>query len=379
LNQNPHTPFNMQKQETVDIADSNIANYGSKEHKDAKLAAAKTEKAWEGCGEKVGIEIWRIEKFQVVHWPKDQYGSFYSGDSYIVLNTYLHPENDKKKLYNVHFWLGAESSQDEKGVAAYKTVELDDLLGDLPVQYREVQGHESKEFMQCFKNPIKIMEGGIESGFNKISPETYVPRLMHMKGRGEFGIRVTQVDCKRESLNDGDVFVLDAGMMIWQWNGRKAHFFEKRKGNQIVTGLKEDRNGKPKSCILDGPEEDDEFWALLGGMGDIAPETEDVKMEEYEKALYRLSDETGTVVITDVAKGKGNILKKDLVEDDVMILDLGHKVYAWIGNGASKKERATAISKAMEFIGQKGLPEHTPVRRVLQGVETPCWHEAFDG
>ncbi len=25
---------------------------------------------------------------QVTHWPKDDYGKFYDGDSYIVLNTY---------------------------------------------------------------------------------------------------------------------------------------------------------------------------------------------------------------------------------------------------------------------------------------------------
>jgi hypothetical protein len=48
--------------------------------------------------------------------------------------------------------VGDESSQDEAGCAAYKSVELDESLGGGPVQYREVQGNESALFQSYFKS-----------------------------------------------------------------------------------------------------------------------------------------------------------------------------------------------------------------------------------
>ena len=99
-------------------------------------------------GSAPGLEIWRIEKLRAVPLPKADYGKFYVGDSYIVLKT---TQPNLALAWDVFFWLGSESTTDELGIAAYKTVELDDLLGGAPVQHREVQGKESEEFLQCFK------------------------------------------------------------------------------------------------------------------------------------------------------------------------------------------------------------------------------------
>lgn len=49
--------------------------------------ATMTSPAFANAGREAGVEVWRIENMEPVAWPKEQYGQFYSGDSYIVLHT----------------------------------------------------------------------------------------------------------------------------------------------------------------------------------------------------------------------------------------------------------------------------------------------------
>ena len=86
----------------------------------------------------------------------------------VLLNSYKRTPDSEKLSYDLHFWIGEESTQDEYGVAAYKTVELDDLLtgttGSSPVQHRQVMGHESELFLSYFPNGLIIEAGGIDLG-----------------------------------------------------------------------------------------------------------------------------------------------------------------------------------------------------------------------
>lgn len=61
---------------------------------EVKYNSAQTEPAWKSVGKTPGLYIWRIEQFQVVPWPKDKYGQFHQGDSYVVLSSVSSGKDD---------------------------------------------------------------------------------------------------------------------------------------------------------------------------------------------------------------------------------------------------------------------------------------------
>lgn len=240
----------------VDISDTNVAGIGSDEDRALRKGAAQTEAAWEGCGSAPGVEIWRIEYFKVVPVDKDTYGQFQKGDSYIVLHT--QGEEDDKLTHTIYFYLGTETTLDEQGTAAYKTVELDDYFDDEPTQVRVVMEEETDDFTALFDGGISYLEGGIDSGFKHVVPEGYDPKLFQVRRiKGE--TTVLQVPLSKRMINDVDSFVLDAPDKIYVYSGERASPFEKNKANQTAENLENVRPGEAEVTH----EVDDGFWALL--------------------------------------------------------------------------------------------------------------------
>jgi len=337
--------------------------------------AAQGEPAWINAGKVPGIQIWRVEKFKIIEWPRDKYGYFFDGDSYIVLNSYGHPQSLR---YNVHFWLGEFTTQDEAGTAAYKTVELDDYLGGLPVQYREVQGNESQAFLSIF-DQIIIQSGGIETGFRHVEPEKYRHRLLHIKGTMK-NLVVREVKLATSSLNSGDVFILDQGTEIYQFVGKDASMAEKGKAKKIMSALDAERKAQIKAYVLEEGNEGSNkeawahFWKTMGGKAPIAandPASDQTIISIRE--MYKVSDESGKLQFTPVP-----FTRSSLIEDDAFVVSTGPIVFVWIGKRSNPNEKKSSFVFAQQYLNDNPrLLKSTPIVRILSGSENEEFNSFF--
>jgi len=402
------------------LKDSNMANYGGKAHHAAVLEAAKKDPAFDEvvARDEPGLHVWRAENhrldqadggFGVKKWPKSKYGSFFNGDSFLVLKTTRKKQKKVPKSktnstntdgeagkksnalkHDIYFWLGSQTSIDERGVVAYKAFELEEILGGNATQHRLIEGRESPEFLKCFDGPITILEGGIDSGFNHVKPETYNKRLLWIKGVGK-NTRVKQVPCHASSLNHGDCFVLDCGLLLFQYHGKESSGWEKRRAHEVVMAIRSTRFQQGAKMLpplyIDNDGDSPEFWTQLGGSpSDVKSAAEggaDGLVEEREPVLYRVSDDPETQKELFMKMGEGSALSLKMLDtNDVFILDTTEYIFCWIGAKANKNERREAMIQAERYLAhhKDASSADTPVMRIFEkahGKLPLAFREAF--
>lgn len=357
-----------QKQKKYDLSGSNIANLGTDLEKKTRETAAHTEEKWKVAGKKVGIQVWRAVKFSVEDWPEKQHGQFFEGDSYIILHTHKKSPASESFVWDLYYWLGKRTTQDEAGTAAYKTVELDDHLGGAPIEHREIQEHESNEFLKLFDGKVRYLSGGADSGFHHVAPESYRPRLLQVRGSKE-NVSAKERNLSKDSLNSGDVFILDLGLNVYQWCGKSAGIFEKNKASQIVRAFDDERKGQVQiKVVLEGESSDDSaaFWKVFGGEGAVKSASQGDKEATGDKVsgqkrLFQVKDANFTEV--------SPVSKNTLKSDDVFILDAVCEIFVWVGKGSSKQERTSSIGHAQSYLQKNGRPLWVPITRIMEGGE----------
>ncbi|KAI0488743.1 hypothetical protein KFK09_028582 [Dendrobium nobile] len=291
--------------------------------------------AFQGAGQKAGLEIWRIENFQPVAIPKSSYGKFFTGDAYVILKTTALKSGALRN--DIHYWLGENSSQDEAGAAAIKTVELDAALGGRAVQYREVQGHETDRFLSYFKPCIIPQSGGMASGFKHIEVNEHDHKTRMFLCEGKHAIRVKEVPFARSSLNHDGIFILDTKSKIFQFNGSNSSIQERAKALEVVQYVKD---------------------AYHEGKCDVA-------------TVGNIEKGQPVPVVAD------KLVRQLLDTNKCYLLDCGFEVFVWMGRSTSLEERKSASASAEELSHGPGRPK-VQIIRVIEGFETTIFRAKFD-
>jgi len=310
------------------LTSTNLELFGTDTEVKLKELSSQNEEAWKIINiNEPGLYIWRIEKFIVVAVNKEDYGTFYEGDSYIILN--ICSDTNSSFKFDAHFWLGSKTTQDEMGVAAYKTVELDNFLHGKVVQYRELQFNESDLFKTYFTKGIQYKVGGIESGFHNVSSysyDTYKPILYLIQNNS-----ISQIPLIISSLIEDDVFVLDNGLVLYVYKGVKSSHKEKYLAECTAQTIQDNR----KHCQIvyidkdkDKDKDNEKYNTMLDIIGKNISELETIK-------IHRIVEDNNKISINEVSKGNTS---ETFNSNDSYVVKTPITTYIWVGNNSNYTE-----------------------------------------
>ncbi|KAG1842993.1 hypothetical protein DFJ58DRAFT_854684 [Suillus subalutaceus] len=333
------------------IRDSNISLLGSDLERRVREHAGAKESAWAKAGVKPGFQIWRVEKFAIVDcsdWVahEKKYGTFYDGDSYIVLHTYQDGK-DTPLRYDLHFWQGEHTTLDQAATAAFKAAELEE--------------HDKKIYTMITTRD-KVLKTRSEDGKQLIVREIPLEGLV---------------------MRQGIVYVLDKGPLYWQYNTKKSTAWARYKAAEYMMYLGQWRVPQAKFQVFDeGTPDEGEFLQAAG----ITSPVMDVPLPPNQGTpidpplLYRLNgDVDGWQVVAVPAQ------KTSLQSDGVYIMD-DHAfpaVYTWLGKNVPEPQRRRALQYAQNYLNDKRTKEGEHVQvattlvKVNEEVEPASFLEAF--
>ncbi|XP_029283295.1 gelsolin-like [Cottoperca gobio] len=272
---------------------------------------------------------------------------------------------------------GAESSQDEVGVSALLTIQLDEELGGGAVQVRVVQGKEPAHLMSLFGGkPMVVYKGGTSRG--GVQSEVADTRLFQVRANQAGDSRAVEVEPSSSSLNSSDVFLLVSSSTSWMWRGGSSSSAEAKGAVHLARLLQ-----VTPTSLAEG-EVEDAFWDGLGGQEDCRIPRLKNNMDAHPPRLFACSNKTGTFLVVArflMEEVPGELMQDDLAPDDVMILDTWDQVFVWIGNEAREEEKMEAATSAVRYLESDpaNRDPRIPIVTVKLGFEPPTFTGWFLG
>nr|XP_020141080.1 villin-like protein isoform X3 [Microcebus murinus] len=330
------------------------------------------------------LHIWIIENLKMVPVPEKAYGNFFEEHCYIILHVPQGPKPTQAASSDLHFWVGKEAGAEAQGAAGAFVQRLQEALGGQAVQHREAQGHESHCFLSYFRKGIIYRKGGLASDLKHVETNVFnIQRLLHIRGRKH--VSATEVELSWNSFNKGDIFLLDLGRVMIQWNGPKTSISEKSRGLTLTRSLQErERGGRARIGVVHDEAEATDLMQIMeavlgcraGSVRAAMPNKSITQLQKANVRLYHVYEKGEDLVVQELATRP---LTQDLLqEEDCCILDQGgFKIYVWQGRKSSPQDKKAAFTWAAGFIRAKGYPTYTNVEVVNDGAESAAFQQLF--
>ncbi|KAB0399950.1 hypothetical protein E2I00_012626, partial [Balaenoptera physalus] len=206
---------------------------------------------------------------------------------------------------------------------------------------------------------LSYRKGGLASALKHVETNVYnIQRLLRIRAGKH--VSASEVELSWHSFNKSDIFLLDLGKMMIQWNGPKTSTAEKARGLALTHSLQNrERGGRAQIGVVDDEAEATDLMQIMEAVlgcrvgnlhtampskspgGAELPASGCLSPSVYEKGK--------DVVIQELATCP---LAQDLLQkEDCYILDQGgFKIYVWQGRMTSLQEKKAAFSRALRDI-----------------------------
>ncbi|XP_037703277.1 LOW QUALITY PROTEIN: villin-like protein [Choloepus didactylus] len=330
------------------------------------------------------LHIWITEDLKMVPVPERAYGNFFEAHCYVILHVPQNPKATQGVSSDLHYWVGKAASTEAEVAAGAFVQHLEEGLGSWTVQHREAQGRESDCFLSYFRQGIIYRKGGLASDLKHVETNMYsIQRLLHIKARKH--VSATEVELSWKSFNKSDIFLLDLGKVMIQWNGPKASISEKARGLALTCSLWDrERGGRAQVGVVDKEVQATDLMQIMdailgirvGNLQAAVPYPCITQLQKANVRLYHIYEKGKDLVVQELATPP---LTQDLLQKEFChILDQGgFKIYVWQGRMSSLQEKKAAFSWAMSFMQAKGYPIDTSVEVVNDGAEPVAFKQLF--
>ncbi len=194
---------------------------------------------------------YHIQKDQLVRVPKDYLNEFGTGDVYLL--------DTGPKIY---LWVGKKSTPDEKFIGAITSVWKDQDRKGAAKLITVNEGEEPKEFLNLLNGKIRVTDQDTEGILKRVALKQHEFKLFRIHIEGDLNLYY-EVKRSKDSLDTGDVFLLDTYNKMYIWRGQKSSAFERWEAMTIAEGYDDERAGHQEIIIVEEDEEPEDFLQSL--------------------------------------------------------------------------------------------------------------------